>query len=103
MKTKLNLTTILAIVFSLGSVVCDVQAQGTGFTYQGQLNNNGTQANGSYDMAFTLYTTNVTGSAIAGPVTNAAVNVTNGLFTTTIDFGPNVFTGASNWLELAVS
>src|SRR5215469_7309253 len=103
MKSNLNLTVILASVFSLGSVVCDVQAQGTGFTYQGQLISNNIPANGSYDMAFTLYTTNVTGSAIAGPVTNAAVSVTNGLFTTMVDFGPNVFTGASNWLGIAVS
>ena len=63
----------------------------------------GSPASGSYDLAFTLYTTNVTGSAIAGPVTNSATAVTNGLFTTLVDFGPNVFTGASNWLEIAVS
>jgi hypothetical protein len=35
-------------------------------------------------------------------VTNAAVPVTNGLFATTVDFG-NVFTGAINRLEPAVS
>ena len=77
-------------------------AQGTAFTYQGRLNSGGVPANGSYDIAFTLYATNVTGSIFAGPVTNTAVNVTNGLFTTTVDFG-SVFTSASNWLELAVS
>src|SRR5208282_1358924 len=77
-------------------------AQGTAFTYQGRLNASGAGANGSYDLQFTLYTTNVTGTAIAGPVTNTAVAVTNGLFITTVNFG-NVFTGASNWLALAVS
>jgi hypothetical protein len=35
-------------------------------------------------------------------VTNTAVAVTNGLFTTLVDFG-NVYAGTSNWLELAVS
>jgi len=35
-------------------------------------------------------------------VTNTAVAVTNGLFTTLVDFGPNAFTGTSNWLEIAV-
>ena len=39
---------------------------------------------------------------IAGPVTNNAVSVTNGLFTVLIDFGSGVFTGATNWLEIAV-
>ena len=35
-------------------------------------------------------------------MTNNAVVVTNGLFTTAIDFGAGVFTGSSNWLEIAV-
>lgn len=49
-----------------------------------------------------MFTTNSSGAAVAGPVTNAAVAVNHGLFTTTVDFGP-VFIGASNWLEIAVS
>jgi BclA-like protein len=39
---------------------------------------------------------------VAGPVTNNAVAVTNGLFTVLIDFGPGVFNGATNWLEIGV-
>jgi formylglycine-generating enzyme required for sulfatase activity len=77
-------------------------AQGTAFTYQGRLNGGGAVANGSYDLQFTLYATNVAGTAVAGPVTNTAVAVTNGLFTTTVDFG-SVFTGTGNWLAIAVS
>src|SRR5208282_1900109 len=80
-----------------------VFAQGTSFTDQGRLNNGGTPANGSYDLTFTLYPTNITGTAIAGPVTNAAAVVINGLFTTLVDFGPGVFPGGRNWLEIAVS
>ena len=78
------------------------EAQGTAFTYQGRLNNNGAPANGSYDVAFTLYAVNSGGTAITNPKTNSAVAVTNGLFTTTVDFGA-VFTGNGQWLELAVS
>jgi len=77
-------------------------AQGTAFTYQGRLNSSGSPASGSYDLVFTLYTTNTAGTAMAGPVTNVAVAVTTGLFTTLVDFGPNAFTGTSNWLEIAV-
>lgn len=75
--------------------------QSTAFTYQGRLNDGGAPANGTYNFKFTLFVTNSGGTAIAGPVTNNAVAVSNGLFTTTIDFG-NVFTGATNWLEIGV-
>ncbi len=77
-------------------------AQGMAFTYQGRLNNNGTPANGSYDVQFALYSTNVTGSAVAGPVTNSTTAVSNGLFSAAINFGPGVFTGAAYWLDVAV-
>src|SRR4051812_39169417 len=56
-----------------------VFAQGTAFTYQGQLNNNGTPAQGIYDLRFTVYdSTNAPGVLIAGPVTNAATGISNG-------------------------
>ena len=99
MKTKLHYFCILLALFA---GIHQAAAQGTAFTYQGRLNSNGSPANGGYDMIFALFATNTSGVAIAGPVTNSAVLVTNGLFTTTVDFG-NVFTGSSNWLEIAVS
>ena len=92
----------LVMLSTLNTQLSTLHAQGTAFTYQGRLNASGAPANGSYDIAFTLYATNTSGVAIAGPVTNTAVGVTNGLFTTTVDFG-DAFTGASNWLEIAVS
>jgi hypothetical protein len=76
--------------------------QGTAFTYQGQLQNNGSPANGSYNLQFTLYASNINGAAIAGPVTNRATAVSNGLFTVTIDFGASEFTGTNDWLDIAV-
>ena len=77
-------------------------AQGTAFTYQGQLNSGGSPANGIYNLTFSLFNTNSSGAAIAVPVTNNAVVVTNGLFTVLIDFGPGVFTGQTNWLQIGV-
>lgn len=77
-------------------------AQGTAFTYQGRLSDNGVPANGNYDVQFALYFTNVTGSIIAGPVTDNATPVSNGVFTAAVDFGQGVFTGANYWLETAV-
>jgi trimeric autotransporter adhesin len=87
----------------LTAVALSASAQGTAFTYQGRLNNSGSPASGTYDLTFSLFNTNISGVAIAGPVTNAATGVTNGLFTVAIDFGPGVFTGQSNWLEIAVA
>ena len=77
-------------------------AQGTAFTYQGKLNDGGSPASGSYDLTFTLFATNTGGVILAGPVTNGATIVSNGLFTTLVNLGPGAFTGGSNWLEIAV-
>ena len=77
-------------------------AQGTAFTYQGQLNAGGTPASGNYDLTFSLFNTNVNGTPLAGPVTNAAVSISNGLFTVMIDFGSSVWNGQTNWLEIGV-
>ncbi len=97
-----NLSFVAAGFWALQFLAASAFAQGSAFTYQGRLNASGAPANGSYDVAFTLFATNVTGTAITGPVTNAAVGVSNGLFTTTVDFSA-AFTGKSNWLEIAVS
>jgi hypothetical protein len=77
-------------------------AQGTAFSYQGRLDVGGNPANGSYDIQFTLYATNLNGSPVGGPVTNLATAVSNGLFSSTMDFGPGVFSGTEYWLDLAV-
>jgi hypothetical protein len=99
MKTKLF---HLSIALTLLAGVHQALAQGTAFTYQGRLSNGASPASGSYDMKFTLYATNLTGNAIAGPVTNSAIAVNNGLFTTTLDFGDGVFTGTNLWLDIFV-
>ena len=77
-------------------------AQGTAFTYQGQLNASGGTANGLYDLRFEVWDALTNGNLVAGPLTNSATGVTNGLFTVTLDFGPGVFTGPGRWLELDV-
>ena len=78
------------------------RAQGTAFTYQGQLNSGTNPANGSYDLRLLIYDSSTGGNVLGGPVTNTAVAVSNGLFTTIMDFGAGVFTGSSNWLHIGV-
>ena len=77
-------------------------AQGTAFTYQGRLNDGAAPANGSYDLTFSLFNTNLNGTPLVGPVTNSAISISNGLFTVMIDFGSSVWNGQTNWLEIGV-
>ena len=105
MKTKFHRLFIALAWLALSTLniqLSTVFAQGTAFTYQGRLQNNGSPASGTYNLTFALFNTNISGVAIAGPVTNTAVNVSNGLFTVLIDFGSGAFTGASNWLEIGI-
>src|SRR5947209_5987395 len=50
------------------------------FTYQGHLLNQGFPANGSYEFRFTLFDALTSGDAVASPITNSVVTVSNGLF-----------------------
>lgn len=91
---------IASFLVILGTL--SVCAQGTAFTYQGSLHNNGATANGIYDMTFTLFGSSSGGSAVASPITNTPTAVSNGLFTVTLDFGSAPFGGSLRWLEIAV-
>src|SRR5690349_17230659 len=91
---------LLAIsAFSMLAHWCAL-AQGTAFTYQGQLSDGGQSANGSYDFRFTLV--DAATNKVAGPLTNAPVIATKGIFLATLDFGPNAFDGSLRRLEIAV-
>ncbi len=78
-------------------------AQVTAMTYQGHLLTGGAPASGLFDIKFTPYNSASNGTMLGGPATNIGVQVANGLFTTKVDFGSAVFTGADIWLEIAVS
>ena len=84
MKAKFYASCI-ALAFFL---VCHpLLAQNTAFTYHGHLNSAGTPVSGNYDFTFALFNDPQTGSEIGTTLTNSAVTVSNGLFTTTLDFG----------------
>jgi hypothetical protein len=92
----------LALLLFVLGLAQKLSAQGTAFNYQGRLNDAGAPANASYDFRFGVYNSITNGSLVSPFLTNSAVAVTNGLFTVTLDFGAGVFTGGSNWLDLAV-
>src|SRR5437588_4958678 len=91
----------------LGQTTNSLPVQSTSFTYQGRLSDGGTAANGVYDMQFRLYDTVTvgTGSLQGSPNTVAipTVQVTNGIFTAQLDFGPSGFPGADRFLEISVT
>ena len=99
MKTSRTALTALAALLSFAS---GAYSQGTGFTYQGQLNNSGNVASGNYDFRFKLFLDSFGNTQAGGTVLSNGVPVTNGLFTVAIDFGSGVFNGTSYWLEVGV-
>ena len=96
---KIKLVTICHL---LCAICFSTSAQGTAFSYQGRLNDSGSPATGIYDVRFTIYDAVTNGNLVAGPLTNSATAVTNGLFVVPLDFGSGVFTGAARWLEVDV-
>lgn len=88
-------------------------ALGTGFTYQGLLQQSGVPLNGTCDFQFSLWDaegtgTPPTGGAQLGTQSFAAppVSVSRGVFTVRLngagEFGPNAFAGPDRWLQVAV-
>jgi hypothetical protein len=103
-KMKSIVSALAFALLALSSSLTQASPLGTSFTYQGRLEQNGQPAaDGVYTMRFALYDSQApAGNPVSG--TNLlAVTVTNGLFTTDLDFGAAAFAGEARWLETAVS
>ncbi len=75
MKTLLK-TLFAAIFFLVG--IHQAAAQGTtAFTYQGQLHDGGTNANGAYTMIFKLYDAVTSGNQIGSTITTSPTSPTD--------------------------
>ncbi|MGE0479479.1 MAG: hypothetical protein AB7Q17_03300 [Phycisphaerae bacterium] len=80
------------------------QPVGTAFTYQGQLKQNGQPFNGNAGLEFRLYDAATGGAQVGAAITNPAQAVTNGLFTSTLNFGALPFTqNQARWVEVRVN
>lgn len=91
---------ILGIAMTLMfSTIC--LAQSTAFTYQGRLLDNNLAPTGLYDIQFQLWDSLAGGSPVGPAQELFAVQVTNGLFTVQLDFGPQ-FTGAPRYMRIDV-
>jgi hypothetical protein len=127
-KTLFNLLMALGLVLALGGGILmarRAQARGPGpqgtvlsgaegvlspqddvstaFTYQGRLLGNDTPVNGTCDFRFNLYDDVwLTPNLVAGPVDRGSVTVSDGYFSTSIDFGADAFTGEGRQLQILV-
>jgi predicted outer membrane lipoprotein len=89
----------LACAFSVSQSLAQ---QTTAFTYQGQLRDGGTNANGTYMMIFKLYDTASSGNQIGSAITDSPT-LANGLFSVNLDFGAGAFNGSARWLDITVT
>jgi hypothetical protein len=75
---------------------------GTAFTYQGRLDDLGVPANDTCSFQFSLWDAVSGGTQIASTITVSNLVITDGTFTTTLDFGAGAFAGQARWLLIAV-
>ena len=69
MKTSIKCM-LLGLLLSMAGSLAAAPTVGSGFTYQGQLSDGGSPANGYYDLRLSLYNAPTFGSLTAGPVVN---------------------------------
>ena len=100
MNTKISMTALLTIMLAF-SGYAEGQAIGPEFTYQGQLTEGGSAANGMFDMQFQLFASDVGGLA-EGTQNISDVEVSDGNFTVELDFGADAFGGEARWLGITV-
>ncbi len=88
----------LSFLFFTSSVF----AQTTAFNFQGRLNDGSTPANGTYDLQFKLFNSLTSGSQVGAAVDRPGKVLINGVFSTTLDFGPDAFVGGNRFLEISL-
>ena len=91
-----------SICWSLLFLAANAWAQTTAFNYQGKLTEGGNPATGSYQFQFKLFDALSGGNQIGGTISDVNLTVTNGIFSTKLDFGANALSGANRFLEIAV-
>jgi hypothetical protein len=88
---------ILLVIFAAVGL-----ASAQSFTYQGKLTVSGTPASGPYDLRFRLYDSDTGGTQQGGTAAADDTQVTNGIFTVELDFGPGAITPGLKWIEMEV-
>ncbi len=93
----------IALAIFLAAGAGPALAQGTAFTYQGELQDSSSPVNTPADFEFSLFNAATGGTQVGSTVTRSGVSVSSGLFTTPVDFGVNPYTSnQALFLEIAV-
>lgn len=98
-----------AILAAVTTTAALAQPVSTAITYQGQLKNAGSPANGDIAMVFRLFDAATDGNQVGPTLTfdglggnPPPVSVTGGLFTVGLDFEAAAYDGQERWLEIVV-
>ena len=100
MQSSLFSRVVASVLLMVSTGAASAQTpQGTAFTYQGELRQNGTPVTASVDMVFELLDAAAAGNAVAAAKAFTTANgnpvtVQNGIFTVTLDFGALAFADA---------
>ena len=92
--------TVFLVACAFGAHVASADPLGTGFTYQGRLDDGGEPANGSYDFRFGLFTSATEGTAI-DTIELDAQSVSAGLIEASLDFTDVPYDGQALWIEIS--
>lgn len=104
MLSQVSRALVITVLAVVGSSV-DALGQtpvGTGFDYQGRLEQDGQPVNGLCDIRARLYDVPTGGLWLGTTQCFDHVNVQDGLFTIQIDFGATAFAGEARWLDIGV-
>lgn len=100
MKSLLGIVIAIFVVVLLSTA--NLLAQTSGFSYQGNLVDMGTPANGTYIMTFSIWDAATGGTQIGETTTEQNITAVNGIFTTSVIFDDAAFTGSERYLEIAL-
>jgi hypothetical protein len=92
---------VAGLLVVLESVASGQTPLATAFTYQGQLKQSGVPLDGYADFRFSVWNALSGGQQVGAEYPVKGVTVANGLFTTRVDPGVNVFTGDARWVQVA--
>ncbi len=93
---------IFTAIFLGIAIAASSYAQTTAFNFQGRLNDGANPANGRYDLQFKLFDALVGGAQVGTTNDRPNLLLTNGVFSTTLDFGGSVFGGSDRFVEISV-
>jgi len=99
---SLLLICIIALLILPGSLSAQTMTLGSTFTYQGYLTGANGAVSGTCDFQFSLYDALTSGTQIGTTLTKTNVTVSNGTFSTPLDFGVTAFDGTDRYLQIAV-